>query len=269
MESRDNHVAFKSVEAFHCETEIQYNSQAPTPAHTIKQGTIVACCRTPDQSDQLHAFRNSLPDPARIEVLPLDLEDQSSIEALGTRIRETYWRIDVLFNVAGLLGNAKSTPGPERSITKIDRDWFDMSMAINVVGPVMLTKELVPLLSQRRQGQEEMDRPVALVANLSARVGSISDNGLGGWYSYRISKAGLNQATRTMALELNRQSVWCVALHPGTTDTDLSKPFQANVKKESLFPVDFTVDQLLNVIDCVHADHSGGFYDWAGKAISF
>ena len=233
----------------------------------------MACCRTPDQADQLHAFRNSLPNPSRINVLPLDLKDQSSIEALGTRIREMYSRIDVLLNVAGLLGNGKTTPGPERSITKIDRDWFDMTMSINVIGPVMLTKELVPLLSQRRgqrrQGQDEMDRPVALVANLSARVGSISDNGLGGWYSYRISKAALNQATRTMALELNRQSVWCVALHPGTTDTDLSKPFQANVKKESLFPVDFTVDQLLKVIDCVHTDHSGGFYDWAGKAISF
>ena len=108
-----------------------------------------------------------------------------------------------------------------------------------------------------------------IVANLSARVGSISDNNLGGWYSYRISKAGLNQATRTMALELGRQSVWCVALHPGTTDTDLSKPFQANVKPSSLFPVEFTVNQLLSVIDSVHAEHSGGLYDWAGQSLSF
>ena len=92
---------------------------------------------------------------------------------------------------------------------------------------------------------------------------------MGGWYSYRISKAALNQATRTMALELGRQSVSCIALHPGTTDTDLSKPFQANVKKESLFPVEFTVNQLLSVMDCVHSEHSGGLYDWAGKSISF
>lgn len=88
-------------------------------------------------------------------------------------------------------------------------------------------------------------------------------------YQYRISKAGLNQATRTMALELGRQNVWCVALHPGTTDTDLSKPFQANVKKESLFPVEFTVNQLLSVMDSVQAEHSGGLYDWAGQSISF
>ena len=220
----------------------------------------------------MNEFRNQLPDPSRIDVLPLDLEDQSSIEALGSRIRETYSRVDVLLNVAGLLGNAKTTPGPERSLTKIDRDWFETSLAINVIGPVMLTKELVPLLSQtrrRRRDDGTVDRPVALVANLSARVGSITDNGLGGWYSYRISKAALNQATRTMALELQRQAVWCVALHPGTTDTDLSKPFQGNVKKESLFPVDFTVNQLLKVMDSVHPEHSGGLYDWAGKAISF
>jgi hypothetical protein len=72
-----------------------------------------------------------------------------------------------------------------------------------------------------------------------------------------------------MALELGRQSVWCVALHPGTTDTDLSRPFQANVKEGSLFPVEFTVKQLLAVTNGVHSEHSGGFYDWAGQSISF
>jgi NAD(P)-dependent dehydrogenase (short-subunit alcohol dehydrogenase family) len=189
-------------------------------------------------------------------------------------MRDSYDRIDMLLNVAGLLGDAKTTPGPERSITRIDRDWFEKTLAINLVGPVMLTQELVPLLGQqrrRKRGEDSIaeNRPTAVVANLSARVGSISDNQMGGWYSYRISKSGLNQATRTMALELARQSVWCVALHPGTTNTDLSKPFQANVKTESLFPVEFTVDQLLSVIDSVHAEHSGGLYDWAGKSISF
>ena len=108
-----------------------------------------------------------------------------------------------------------------------------------------------------------------MVANLSARVGSISDNGLGGWYSYRMSKSALNQATRTMAHELKRQSTWCIALHPGTTDTDLSKPFQKNVQEGRLFPVDFTVSQLLDVIDSMGEENSGGLYDWAGKAIPF
>merc|ERR1712032_1186676 len=80
----------------------------------------------------------------------------------------------------------------------------------------------------------------------------------GGWYSYRMSKSALNQATRTMAHELKRKSIWSIALHPGTTDTDLSKPFQGNVQKGRLFPVDFTVDSLLGVIDSMQEENSGG-----------
>jgi NAD(P)-dependent dehydrogenase (short-subunit alcohol dehydrogenase family) len=72
-----------------------------------------------------------------------------------------------------------------------------------------------------------------------------------------------------MANELKRKSVWCVALHPGTTDTDLSKPFQKNVQDGRLFPVDFTVESLLGVIDSMKEENSGGLYDWAGKAIPF
>jgi NAD(P)-dependent dehydrogenase (short-subunit alcohol dehydrogenase family) len=147
---------------------------------------------------------------------------------------------------------------------------MEKTFNVNVVGPVMLSKELVPLMAQRRGKKNESEnRPPAVIANLSARVGSISDNELGGWYSYRMSKSALNQATRTMAHELKRQSIWCIALHPGTTDTDLSKPFQKNVQEGRLFPVDFTVDSLLKVIDSMQDDNSGGLYDWAGKAIPF
>jgi len=203
----------------------------------------------------------------------LDVEDQDSIEAAGSEIRNQFDRVDILLNVAGILGDAKNTPGPERSLSKMDRKWFEKTLAVNLIGPVMLSKELSPLMMQRRRRKTaehgEDSRPPAIIANLSARVGSISDNGLGGWYSYRMSKSALNQATRTMALELKRHSAWCVALHPGTTDTGLSKPFQANVKPDSLFPVEFTVSQLLKVIDNMQEENSGGFYDWAGQAISF
>ena len=199
------------------------------------------------------------------------MENQESIEAGSLAIREKFNRVDILLNVCGLLGDAKTTPGPERSISKLDRDWVEKTMAVNVIGPVMLSKELAPLLktTQRSKNEDGKGRPVSVIANLSARVGSISDNELGGWYSYRFSKSALNQATRTMAHELKRQGTWTVALHPGTTDTDLSKPFQGNVQKGRLFPVDFTVNQLLDCVDSMTADHSGGFYDWAGKAISF
>ena len=126
-------------------------------------------------------------------------------------------------------------------------------------------------MTRKKQDEQEQQeqRPNSIIANLSARVGSISDNNLGGWYSYRMSKAALNQATRTMSNELKRQNVWCISLHPGTTDTDLSKPFQANVAKDRLFPVEFTVDHLLKVIESMDDTNSGGLYDWAGKAIPF
>ena len=208
------------------------------------------------------------------------MTQQSSIENVGEIIREKYNRVDLLLNVAGILGDGVTTPGPERALSKMDRSWLETTMAVNVIGPVMLTKELLPLLTQQqRRGRPKPDeavcevaappRPNAIVANLSARVGSITDNGLGGWYSYRMSKTALNQATRTMALEFKRNLVWTVALHPGTTNTDLSKPFHKNVKDGSLFPVDFTVTQLLSLIDSMQEENSGGFYDWSGKAISF
>lgn len=212
----------------------------------------------------------------RIHIVKLDVEDVESIKAAGKEIKEEYTRVDMLLNVAGILGDGKNTPGPERKLESIDYDWLQKTFSVNVFGPVMFTQQLTSLMAQSRRGgkkaktiDSQKTRPRAVVANLSARVGSISDNGLGGWYSYRMSKSALNQATRTMSHELKRQSIWCIALHPGTTDTDLSKPFQGNVQKGRLFPVDFTVDQLLQVIDSMEEENSGGLYDWAGKAIPF
>lgn len=190
------------------------------------------------------------------------MEDQSSIESLASTIAQTYQRVDALFNVAGILGDGKTTPGPERSLANIDRDWMEKTFAVNVVGPTMLIKVLSPLMRSTGRRSVKMStttsvrgtehtnsvdielptgRPPTVIVNLSARVGSISDNQLGGWYTYRLSKAALNQATRTMGHELMRQGTWIVALHPGTTDTDLSKPFQGNVREGRLFPVEFTV----------------------------
>jgi NAD(P)-dependent dehydrogenase (short-subunit alcohol dehydrogenase family) len=248
------------------------------------KGEILACCRSPDTATGLQEFLSSITDgeqKQRIQLIPLDLEDQTSIENAGTLIRQKVGRVDLLLNVAGILGDSQTTPGPERSVTKIERQWMEKTFQVNVIGPVMFSKELVPLLGHRRSKKQKEqrdnndgedvigDRPNAVIANLSARVGSISDNGLGGWYSYRMSKSALNQATRTLSNELKRQNVWCIALHPGTTDTDLSKPFQKNVQDGRLFPVEFTVGQLKQVIDSLDDVHTGGLYDWAGKAIPF
>ena len=255
------------------------------------QGTVVACCRSPQTAEQLHSLAHSMEDADkkkhRLDIVALELQDQASVEAAGRILRDRYTRVDALFNVAGLLGDGQTTPGPERTIQKLDRSWMEQTMAVNVLGPVLFCKELSPLLMHRKQRRrrqpskstnpadtnntdtETDNRPTAVVVNVSARVGSIADNNLGGWYSYRMSKAALNQATRTMALEWKRHSVWTVAVHPGTTDTDLSRPFSGNVKAGSLFPVHFTVHKLLTLVNALQDKHSGGFYDWAGQALSF
>jgi len=218
----------------------------------------------------------SLNDQDRLRLVALDLDDQSSIVAAADTIKGQFNRVDILLNVAGLLGDGMTTSGPERTIAKMDREWLEKTFSVNVFGPIMFSKELIPLMAQRRRqqqrGKDDEDsssRPNAVIANLSARVGSVSDNNLGGWYSYRMSKAALNQATRTLAHEVKRQSIWCISLHPGTTDTDLSKPFQKNVAEGRLFPVDFTVECLWKVINTMDDENSGGLYDWAGKAIPF
>jgi NAD(P)-dependent dehydrogenase (short-subunit alcohol dehydrogenase family) len=202
----------------------------------------------------------------------LDVEDQDTIDALASVVFEKYRRVDMLFNVAGILGDGGSTtPGPERSISAIEREWMTKSLSVNVVGPTMLVKALSPLMRTAGRRTVEMatgvvassgddddasrggivgrarvvelppGRPPTVIVNLSARVGSISDNKSGGWYSYRTSKAALNMMTRTMGHELRRQGTYVVAWHPGTTDTGLSEPFRRSVGEGRLFPVEFTV----------------------------
>ena len=251
------------------------------------QGKIVACCRSPTSANQLNQLASQQHNNMdRIEILPLDIEDQSTIDALSTHITKKYQRIDALFNVAGILGDGGiTTPGPERSLSSIEREWMEKSLAVNLIGPTMLIKALSPLM--RTKGRRKItiidddtnekidvipptDRPPTIIVNLSARVGSISDNQLGGWYTYRCTKSALNQITRTSAHELKRQGSMIIALHPGTTNTDLSKPFQKNVQDGRLFPVEFTVEKLMNVVDCCCIEvNNGGFYDWAGKALPF
>ncbi len=102
-------------------------------------------------------------------------------------------------------------------------------------------------------------------------MGSIDDNRLGGWYGYRASKAAQNMLTKTMAIELRRlnPSIICVALHPGTVDTDLSRPFQRHVPKDKLFSPEQAAKQLLQVIAGLDSDDNGGFFAWDGKPIAW
>ena len=132
------------------------------------------------------------------------------------------------------------------------------SYAVNTVGPLLVAKAMHP----------HMANPSTIV-NISARVGSIGDNRLGGWYSYRMSKAALNAGTKTLSHELRRKGISVISLHPGTVRTDLSAPFARNVRKGQLFEVEHAVQKMLTVIDGVEEADSGGFFAYDGSTIEY
>ena len=238
-------------------------------------GKIIACVLRPGSSPALDAYLNSLTrdDRARIEVHRLDVTSIEQIDNLVTEITNNYdGRVDGLFNVAGVLGDKVNTPGPEMNISQLDDKWLASQMSVNAIGPLMLTSRLAPLLKTRKGNKylRTTGAQESIIVNLSARVASIDDN-IGGlaWYSYRMSKAALNAGVRATSHELKRQGTWTISLYPGMTDTDMSKPFQSPAMKDKIFPVEFSVGRLMDVVDGMEEEHSGGFYDWAGQALPF
>lgn len=195
--------------------------------------------------------------PSQAGDAPLDLEDDGSIAA-AARLLAQGPPLRFVFIASGLLH--ADGRGPEKSLRDLDRDWLARVMNINALAPAMLARALLPLMP--RQGR-------ILFAALGARVGSIADNRLGGWYGYRASKAALAMLIRTLAIEqarLNPSSILC-ALHPGTVDSALSKPFQGNVAPGSLFTPERAALQLLDVIDALKPADSGGHFAWDGQRI--
>lgn len=238
--------------------------------------TIIACCRDPLQAKALWDFINNLSDKekARIKVQKLDVTLDADIQNLASYIQNNaQGRVDALYNIAGVLGDTQTTSGPERNISQFNRSWFQSQMDVNAISPMMVSAALVPFMKVSRKEIKEQSRAPSVIVNMSARVGSIGDfNGPGlGWHSYRMSKVALNMGTRALAHELKRHGIWTVSLYPGFTDTDMSLPFQRPGMKEKgmVFPVDFTVERMLDVVHGMEEEHSGGFYDWSGLALPF
>lgn len=160
---------------------------------------------------------------------------------------------------SGLLHDGDA--GPEKASAQLDPAWLLRSFAVNAIGPALVAKHVLPIMPRAER---------IVFAALSARVGSISDNALGGWHSYRASKAALNQLIRTIAIEERRRnpSAVVVALHPGTVATRLSAPFRGNVQPGRLFAPDRAAVQLLDVLDELRGKDSGRLFDWEGKEIA-
>jgi NAD(P)-dependent dehydrogenase (short-subunit alcohol dehydrogenase family) len=187
---------------------------------------------------------------------PLDLTDEASIAGAARHVAGLGGDVRLIIDASGILhGDGLS---PEKSWRDLDATQMARAFAVNAIGPALLMKHFLPLLP--RQGR-------SVFATLSARVGSIGDNRLGGWYSYRASKAALNQFVRTAAIELGRRqpAALCVALHPGTVATSLSTPFvKAGLDVQT--PA-HAAGRLLDVIDRLPPGSSGGFFDHRGDPV--
>ncbi|MBX9608963.1 MAG: SDR family oxidoreductase [Gammaproteobacteria bacterium] len=185
----------------------------------------------------------------------IDLLDEASLERAAAWAAE-HGELRLVVDATGFLHDGHQRP--EKSLRQLDAARLARAFALNAIGPALIMKHVLPRLPKGGR---------SVFATLSARVGSIGDNRLGGWYGYRASKAALNQLVRTAAIELGRRcpQALCVALHPGTVATGLSAPFVG--ARATVFEPAVAARHLLRVIERLTAAESGGFVDWRGEAV--
>lgn len=223
-------------------------------------GRVFTTYRDRDRAADLFALQAEAGD--RLVCLACDPTIEANLVATIEQITAQTDRLHAIVHCVGMLHEDTRTPPitPEKSLRHIDCDQLLRYFEVNSIPTVLLAKHLQNLLKHPDP---------SIFATISAKVGSIGDNQLGGWYGYRASKAALNMLVRNIAIELRRSrpQTIVVALHPGTTDTGLSQPFQANVAAEKLFSIDRTVSQLLDVMAGLTTKDSGEFFSWDGSRL--
>ena len=189
----------------------------------------------------------------------IDIEDEESIKSAANKASKDV-KIDMVIVATGMLHDANINP--EKSLRDLSKEKFHQLFSINTIAPAIIAKHFLPKLNKDSK---------SIFAALSARVGSISDNQLGGWYSYRASKSALNMVLKNASIEIGRsnKTAIVVGLHPGTVDSELSKPFQNAVSKEKLFTAKYSVQKLLEVMDSLTPSDSGDILDFNRIKIDF
>lgn len=219
-------------------------------------GRLCATYRDEQQSKDLFALLEQY--PHRLSLILLDITDEEQIAQSMAQLQHQIDKLHLVIYCVGFLH--EDNIQPEKSLRQLRADHLLRYFQVNSIGAVLLAQHVLPLL---KHGDS------SVFASISAKVGSIGDNQLGGWYGYRASKAALNMFMRTVAIEFSRKSpkTIVVLLHPGTTDTSLSQPFQGSVPPNKLFSVERTVTQLLRVIEGLRSDDSGQFFSWDGSRL--
>ena len=195
----------------------------------------------------------------RLEWLQSDYSEES-IEGICNRLRESAMVFDRVFICNGILHHAHLVP--EKRLEDVAAELLTEVMHINAFQPTIWVKHLKPVLRSQQH---------CILTAFSARIGSIGDNGRGGWYAYRASKAALNMLMKSAAIEYQRErrNVQFLLFHPGTTDTPLSKPFQRSVSPDKLFTAAYVASQLLSIIDGLDPEPSIQYLDWKNTAIEW
>ncbi len=211
--------------------------------HSLARGDrVFASCRSPEQAFKLNGLQQEHGD--RLTVLPMDVTDPAAIRGAAATVGGLAEGLDILYNNAGVGGG-------ENDLGQVDGEDLVNTFRVNSAGPLLVTQALLPLI---RKG----DRPV--IVGITSRMGSIDDNGSGGYYAYRASKAALNMVTASLAVDLATAGIIAVVLHPGWVRTDMGG-------KLARISVDKSVKGMLKVVDGLDQDDSGRFLAWDGEEI--
>jgi len=194
---------------------------------------------------------------AKISNHTIDIQNEESIRYAVDHMGDI--EFDIVIAATGLLHSGDGL-APEKNLNDLSIKNFQDIFAVNTFGPALIAKYFTPFLPRDRK---------SVFAALSARVGSISDNHLGGWYAYRASKTALNMIIKNISIEIARQNknACIVCLHPGTTDTALSKPFQNNVPTEKLFTPQYSVEKMIDVLERITPEQTGQILAYDGSII--
>ena len=244
-----------------------HNDEASSPSTSliigassqIGQALIAQLLAQADETSIVAVSRSRLDLPERVRCLSCDYTPES-IARVGEELAPLAGSFARIIICNGILH--RDTLQPEKRLEDLDLDNMAEVFRVNTFLPALWLKTLAPLLRSNE---------VCRVALLSARVGSISDNRAGGWYSYRASKAALNMLIQSAAIEFARRAknVKLLAFHPGTVDTPLSAPFQHNVPEGKLFTPEYVAHQLLDLLTALPADGRASYLDYAGKPIAW
>ena len=217
-------------------------------------GALARLCDQSDHVAQVHRLSRKTAEGN----LPLDITDEASVVQAAESVA-SHGPLHAVIVATGLLHDGAAFQ-PEKTWKALDKEALLRSFEVNTVGPALVAKHFLPLLARDRK---------TVFAALSARVGSISDNRIGGWYGYRASKAALNMIIKNLAIEYGRTRKQAIiaGLHPGTVDTALSEPFQGAVPSTQVVTPEASAYNLLSVLNNLTPDQSGKCFAWDGQEV--